>query len=54
MRARLLVLATILGSLVAAAPAAAETSTARGKGTLTLDVAVKKFGVSQRQIVGRG
>jgi hypothetical protein len=54
MRARLLVLFAILGSLVAAAPAAAETSEARGEGTLTLDVAVKKFAVSQRQIVGRG
>jgi hypothetical protein len=54
MRARLLVVFAILGSLVAAAPAAAETGGSRGKGTITLDVAVKKFGVSQRQIVGRG
>jgi hypothetical protein len=55
MPARLIVLAAILGSLVAAAPAAAaESSQARGEGTMTLDVAVKKFAVSGRQIVGRG
>jgi hypothetical protein len=56
MPARLLVLAAVLASLLLAAPAAAESGSARGKGTLTLDVAVKKFAVSanQRQIVGRG
>jgi hypothetical protein len=55
MPVRLLVLAAVLCSLVVSAPAAAaEQSGSRGKGTLTLDVAVKKFAVSQRQIVGRG
>jgi hypothetical protein len=54
MPARLLVLAAVLASLVFAAPAAAESGKARGKGTITLDVAVKKFAVSGRQIVGRG
>jgi hypothetical protein len=54
MPVRVLVLAALLCSLAAADPAAADTSGSRGQGTLTLDVAVKKFGVSQRQIVGRG
>lgn len=56
MPVRLVVLAAILASLVAAAPAAAATKGKGGqrKGTVTLDVAVKKFSVSQRQIVGRG
>ena len=54
MRARLLVLAAIAASLVAAAPAAAATDTARGKGTVTINVAVKKFAVSGQRIIGRG
>jgi hypothetical protein len=56
MRVRPVVLAAILSSLVAAAPAAAASEGGGGqrKGTITLDVAVKKFAVSQRQIVGRG
>lgn len=56
MAVRVLVLVTILGSLVAAAPAAAQTTSAGGEGTVTLDVAVKRFAVAanQREIVGRG
>jgi hypothetical protein len=56
MPVRLVVLATILASLVMAAPAAAASGKDGGqrKGTVTLNVSVKKFGVSQRQVVGRG
>lgn len=54
MRGRLLMVAAVVGSLVAAAPASASASETRGNGTVTLDVAVKKFAVSGRQIVGRG
>jgi hypothetical protein len=55
MKARTLVLAA-LASLAAAAPASAASGDPSGgqTGTVTLDVAVKKFAVSGRQIVGRG
>jgi hypothetical protein len=55
MKARVLVLAA-LALLAAAAPASAATGGAAGErtGSVTLDVAVKKFAVSGRQIVGRG
>jgi hypothetical protein len=46
------VIAAMLGALALAAPAAAELGA--GKGTVTLDVAVKRFQVEGRQIVGRG
>ncbi|MGH2847537.1 MAG: hypothetical protein ACRDL0_16220 [Thermoleophilaceae bacterium] len=54
MRVRLLVLAAVVAALVAAAPAAAAPNRTRGEGTVTVDVSVKKFAVSGRQIVGRG
>jgi len=56
MPVRGVVLVAILASLVTAAPAVAATEGKSGqrKGTITLDVAVKKFAVSGRQIVGRG
>jgi hypothetical protein len=51
MRARMLVVA-VLASLVLAAPAEAESGS--GEGQVTVDVAVTKFAVAGRQIVGRG
>jgi hypothetical protein len=48
-----MLLAVVLVSLVAAAPAAGTTSEG-GRASATVDVAVKKFAVSGRQIVGRG
>jgi hypothetical protein len=54
MRARLLVLA-VVASFAVAAPAASAADGGGGKtGTVTLDVAVKRFAVSGRQIIGRG
>jgi hypothetical protein len=56
MRARLLVLA-LLGLLALLAPAAAEArakSAARGDGTVTVDVKIKRFAVMGRKVVARG
>ena len=56
MRARLLVLA-VLGLLALLAPAAAEArakSAARGDGTVTVDVKIKRFAVMGRKVVARG
>jgi hypothetical protein len=53
MRARMLG-AAALATLALAAPAEAGQGEAAGNGTVTIDVAVKKFSVAQREIVGRG
>ncbi len=53
MRARILVLAAVV-SLLAALPAAAEARSGAGNGKVTVDVQVKRFAVSGRNIVGRG
>jgi hypothetical protein len=56
MRARLLVLA-VLGLLALSAPAAAEAragSSARGDGTVTVDVKIKRFALVGQRVVARG